>query len=91
MQSLQSTTIESYFSFNLLMAKVCVIANLIFLLTKNDIIVHYNKIAKKSLCFSVVLQAVLTPASPSQNCKKISVFFGCLAGCLGTSFRLFTL
>ena len=36
-------TIASYFSFNFLMAKVCVIANCFFLLTKNDIIVHYNK------------------------------------------------
>ena len=38
----QSTTIASYFSFNFLMAKVCAIANM-FLLTKNDIIVHNNK------------------------------------------------
>ena len=40
---LQSTTFESYYSFNCLMAKVCVIANLFFLFTKKDIIVHYNK------------------------------------------------
>ena len=37
----QSTTIASYFSFNL-MAKVCEIA-IFFLLIKNDIIVYYDK------------------------------------------------
>ena len=50
------------------MAKVCVIANL-FLLTKNDIIVHYNKFANLWIYHANFLN-LKGPRVPSKNCKK---------------------
>ena len=50
------------------MAKVYVIANL-FLLTKNDIIVHYNKFPNLGFYHTNFFN-LKGPRAPSQNCKK---------------------
>ena len=52
------------FSFDLI-AIVCVIANL-FLLTKNDIIVHYNKFPNLGVYHATFLN-LKGPKPPSQN------------------------
>ena len=69
---IQSTHTTSYmvtFSFNL-MAIVCVIANLfVFLLTKNEIIVHYNKFPKLGV-YHTTFPILKGPRAPSRNCKK---------------------
>ena len=69
MQSTHTHTHTHYmvtFSFNL-MAKECVIANL-FLLTKNDIIVCYNKFPNLGIYH--IIPNLKGPSTPSQNCKK---------------------
>ena len=56
------------FSFNL-MAIVCVIANLIFLLSKNDLIVICHKFPILGICHSN-FPNLKGPRAPSQHCKK---------------------
>ena len=50
------------------MATVCVIANL-FLLTKNDIILHYNTFPHLGVC-NAKFPNLKGPRAPSQNCTK---------------------
>ena len=52
---------------------MCVIANLFFLFTKNDIIVHYNKIPNLGVCCTN-FPNLTGPRTPSQNCKKNPCF-----------------
>ena len=65
--------------FNL-MAVVCVgvIANWFLLLTKNDIIVHYNKFSNLGVHHATFPNLKDTRA-PSQNCKKKSLNYGILS------------
>ena len=56
------------FSFNL-MAVVSVIAIFFLLLTKNDIIVHYNNFPKLGV-YHAASPNLKGPRAPSQNCKK---------------------
>ena len=51
------------------MVKVSVIANLFFLLTKNDIIVHYNKVSNLGV-YRANFPNLKGPRAPSQNCNK---------------------
>ena len=53
------------------MVKVCVIANLL-LLTKNDIIVHYDRFLNLGV-YHANFPNLKGPRLPSQNCKKISL------------------
>ena len=51
------------------MAKVCVIANLFFKFTKNDIIVHFNKFPNSGVYHSNVPN-LKVPKAPLQNWNK---------------------
>ena len=56
------------FSFNL-METACVVAEFVFLLTKNDIIVHYNKFPNLGV-YHATFPNLKGPRAPSRNCKK---------------------
>ena len=45
----------------------------VFLLTKNDIIVHYNKFPNLGV-YRATFPNLKGPRAPSQNCKKIPVY-----------------
>ena len=55
------------FSFNL-MTIVCVIAVVVFLLTKNDIIVNYYNFPNLVVCLAN-FPNLEVPRAPSQNCQ----------------------
>ena len=58
-------------TFSNLMAIVCVIANL-FLLTKNDIFVHYNTFPNLGV-YHATFPNLKGPRAPSPNCKQKSL------------------
>ena len=64
-----SYMVTSYFYFNLMAKVLGVITNLFFLLTKNDIIVHYNKFPNLGV-YDANFPNLKGPGAPSQNCKK---------------------
>ena len=64
----QSTTIASCFSFNIFMAKICVIAYMLFI-DQNDIIMHYNKFPNIGF-YHANFYNLKGPKAPTKNCNK---------------------
>ena len=68
------------------MAKVCVVANLFFSLTKNDIILHYNKFPNLMVYYAN-FPSLKGPRVPSQIAKNPAICLSiCLFICLATIY-----